>query len=129
MTELTSFLLKSSENRTKTVFDDFRGTDGFGAVNGSEGWQKARLPKICHTYPTMMKLGSVTPYLKMVRKIYKSRDLPLGFCWHQHFFTENQQLLLHQEITVIHCILIHNFQFFWLWVFQGCFNKAYSRPP
>ena len=25
---------------------------------------KSPLPKICHTYPTMMKLGTVTPYLK-----------------------------------------------------------------
>ena len=32
----------------------------FGAVHG---WG-ASLPKICHTYPTMMKLGKVTPYLK-----------------------------------------------------------------
>ena len=35
-------------------------------------------PKICHTYLTMMKLGTVIPYLKKIQKIYKSRDTPLS---------------------------------------------------
>ena len=55
-------------------------------------------PKIRHTYPTMMKLCTVIPYLKMIQKMYKSRDASLDFCWHQYFFTRNQQILLHQEI-------------------------------
>ena len=38
------------------------------------------LPKICHTYPTMMKLDTVIPYLKKIQKIYESRDTPLEFC-------------------------------------------------
>ena len=49
------------------------------------GGKKAALPKICHTYPTMMKLGTVIPYLKKIQKIYESRNTPLEFCWHQHF--------------------------------------------
>ena len=28
--------------------------------------QKGRLPGICHTYPKMMKLGTVTPNLKKI---------------------------------------------------------------
>ena len=44
------------------------------------GDQKGSHPKICHTYPTMMKLGIVIPYLKKIKKIYKSRDTPLAFC-------------------------------------------------
>ena len=45
------------------------------------GCSKARpLPKIRHTYPTMMKLGTVIPYLKKIQKIYESRDTPLEFC-------------------------------------------------
>ena len=45
------------------------------------GGQKAPpLPKICHTYPTMMKLGAVIPYPKKIQKIYESRDTPLEFC-------------------------------------------------
>ena len=38
------------------------------------------LPKICHTYPTMMKLGKVIPYQKKIQKIYESSDTPLEFC-------------------------------------------------
>ena len=44
------------------------------------GSKKAPLPKICHTYPTMMKFGTVIPYLKKIQKIYESRDTPLEFC-------------------------------------------------
>ena len=32
--------------------------------------------KICHTYPTIMKLGSVIPYLKKIQITYKSPDTP-----------------------------------------------------
>ena len=58
------------------------------------------LPKICHTYPTMMKLSTVIPYLTKIQNIYKSRGTPITFCWHQYFFTKNQQLLLYQEIQI-----------------------------
>ena len=58
------------------------------------------LPKFPHTHPTMMKLGTVIPYLRKTQKMYKSRDTSLDFCWNQHFFTTNQQILLHQEIQV-----------------------------
>ena len=44
------------------------------------GGKKAPLPRICHTYPTMMKLGTVIPYTKKIQKIYESRDTPLEFC-------------------------------------------------
>ena len=39
-----------------------------------DGGQKDSLPKIFHTYPTMMKPGAVIPYLKKIQKIYESRD-------------------------------------------------------
>ena len=61
------------------------------------GEQKGPLPKICLTYPTMMTLGTVIPYPKKIEKIYTSRDSLFEFCWHQHFFTQNQQILLYQE--------------------------------
>ena len=38
------------------------------------------LPKICHRYPTMMKLGTVIPYLKKIQKIYESRDTLPEYC-------------------------------------------------
>ena len=44
------------------------------------GYQKAPLPKICHTYSTMMKLGTVITYLKKSQKICNAHDMPLERC-------------------------------------------------
>ena len=44
--------------------------DGGGGGMG----KKVPLPKICHVYPTIMKLGTVIPYLKKIQKIYESRN-------------------------------------------------------
>ena len=41
------------------------------------GPKRSLLIKICHTYPTMMKLGTVIPYLKKIQKTHKSHDTPL----------------------------------------------------
>ena len=40
------------------------------------GWvgKKVPLSKICHTYAKIVKLGTNTPYLKTIQKIYKSRE-------------------------------------------------------
>ena len=98
----------------------FRGCSRMG-----EGAQKGTpLPKICHTYPTMMKLDTVVPYLKKIQKISESRDKPAYFCWHQHFFNESQQVLLYQEIEIwiaFYCIISNSFSF--NWVFKDFFNK------
>ena len=40
------------------------------------------------THALKMKLGAVISCLKKIQNIYKSRDIPLAFCWHQHFLTE-----------------------------------------
>ena len=41
----------------------------FGAAHGIEGGgKKAPLPKIRHTYSTMMKRGTVIPYLQKIQK-------------------------------------------------------------
>ena len=45
-----------------------------------EGAKRPPLPKICHTYPTMMKLGTVISYLNKIQNIYKSRDTRLDSC-------------------------------------------------
>ena len=50
----------------------------FGAADGWGG--KAPLPKICQTCPTIMKLGTLIPYLKKILKKCKSHDTPLTFC-------------------------------------------------
>ena len=40
--------------------------------------QKGPLPKICHTYPTMMKLGTVIPYPKKIQKYMNHVTHPLS---------------------------------------------------
>ena len=40
----------------------------FGAAHRWRWDKKIPLPKICHTYPTMMKVGTVTPPLKKIKK-------------------------------------------------------------
>ena len=55
----------------------------FGAAHGWGGGRGAKrppLPKICHTYPTMIKLDPVIPYLKKIQKIHESRYTPLELC-------------------------------------------------
>ena len=53
----------------------------FGAVHGWEGGGGGLPPSLkSATYPTMMKLGTVIPYLRKIKKIYKSRDKSLEFC-------------------------------------------------
>ena len=51
-----------------------------GFFGAARGWGGQKGPKICHTYPTMMKLGKVLPYRIKMQKIYESRDTPLEFC-------------------------------------------------
>ena len=70
------------------------------ADRGRGGGKKSSPPKICHTHPTMMKLGTVIPCLKKSLKIYESRDTPLVFCCHQHFVIKNQQILLYQKLQI-----------------------------
>ena len=101
----------------------------FNPIQDGSFWSCSRIEEegeseICHTYPTMMKLGTITPDLNRIHKIYDWRDAPLEFCWHQHFFSGNQQILLYQkmQIKISFWFIISNlFNFFW--VFKGCFNK------
>ena len=51
-------------------------------TDGGRGSQNRPLPKFCHTYPTVIKLGTVISYLKKIQKTYKSCDTPNKFCSH-----------------------------------------------
>ena len=85
----------------------------FGAAHRKGGGAKRPpLPNICHTYPTMIKLGTVIPYLKEIQKLYESRDTTPDFCWHQHFFHWKSANFVISRKTDIDCILVHNFNFF-----------------
>ena len=66
------------------IFGDDHGWGG--------GGKKTPLPKICYTYPTLMKLVTVIPHLKRIQKIYESRDTLPEFCLHQHFSPEISKL-------------------------------------
>ena len=71
-------------------------------------WKRLKFPLIVKGNPCLKSVKhilqwwklAVIPYPKEIQKIYESRDTPLAFCWHQHFFTGNQQILLYQEIQI-----------------------------
>lgn len=52
----------------------------FRAAHGIRSKKPPTLPKIFHSHPTVIKIGTVIPYLKRIQEIYKSRDRPLDFC-------------------------------------------------
>ena len=51
-----------------------------GPFRAANGWwgQKGRLPKICHTYFTMMKLTTVIPSLNKIQKHINHVTHPLS---------------------------------------------------
>ena len=51
-------------------------------------------PGLLQTYFTLFRWA----FSGLVKDRGESRDTPLEFCWNQCFFTENQQILLYQEI-------------------------------
>ena len=67
---IPSFLKRNcNESHTSTIcLTLFR----IGFFRAAHGWgrpKKPLLPNICHTYPTMMKRGTVIPSLKKIQKI------------------------------------------------------------
>ena len=50
----------------------------FGAAHGWGEGKKAPFPKTCHTYPAMIKLGTVIPYLKKIQKYINHVTHPLS---------------------------------------------------
>ena len=75
----------------------------FGAAYewGREGQKVAPLPKICHTYLSMMKLGTVIPYLKKIKK----NVVPLTSA----IFHRKSANFAISRNTCIDCILMENF--------------------
>ena len=53
---------------------------GCSRIAGGAKKRPLPLPKICHTYPTVTKLGTVIPYLKNIQKIHESGDTSRDFC-------------------------------------------------
>ena len=76
-------------------------------------WGKVKrvpFPKICHAYPTMMKLGTVLPYLKKIQEIYESCNTLLELSSADisivHRKSANFAISRNADID---CILVHNF--------------------
>ena len=78
---------------------------GLSGVAHGWGVQKApSLKSVTHILQqknlAILYCNSYTLTKEDTKKIYKSRDTPLEFCWHQYFFNRNQQILLYQEIQI-----------------------------
>ena len=103
---LKIFLIKWEKNYTflgiylhlLTLFRmDFLGllTDGKGS--GQKG--PSSLKSVAHILQ-WWNLAQLYITYGRSKKIYKSYDTPLDFCWHQHFFTGNQKIFLYQETQI-----------------------------
>ena len=68
----------------------------FGTADRWGTGKKVPSLKPVYTYPAMMKLSTVTPYLKKIQKIYIYVPRHLALLTLE-FFIENQQLLSYQE--------------------------------
>ena len=86
-----------------TIFrmDLFRAAHGLGCKND-------HLHKICHTYPTMMKLSTVTPYLTKIQNIYKHVTHLLSFADISMFSPKITRTFVISRNTDIDCISIYN---------------------
>ena len=66
----------------------------FGATSGFWGKKAPQLPKICHTYPTMMKLYTVVLTQERSKKYIDHVTHHLSSADINHFFTGNQLFFL-----------------------------------
>ena len=66
------------------------------------------LPKICHTYPTKMKLGTVIPYLKKIQIYMNHVTHPMSSADISIFHQKSVNFAISRN-TDIECILIYNF--------------------
>ena len=82
------------------------------------------LPKICHTHPTMMKLGSYTLPKKEPKNIWITWYTPCVVLTSAFFHQKSANFAISKN-TDFYCILAHNFWFFKLFLsLQGdFFNK------
>ena len=76
----SNFRTRAPKNENLNPIQDglFRGCSRMGGGGG--GQIGPPIPKIFHTYPTMMKLGTDIPCSQKIQKIYESRSTPFEFC-------------------------------------------------
>ena len=75
-------MLKEAINKVSEIISGKISLNLFrmGDFGAAHGWGEDPLPKICHTYLTMVKLSTAIPYIKKIQQIYESRDSPSDFC-------------------------------------------------
>ena len=66
------------------------------------------LPKICDTYPTMMKTGTVIPYLEKIQKYINHVRHPLSSADISIFNQKSANFVISRN-TDTDCISMHNF--------------------
>ena len=104
---LSTYLLWAQEIWVNPIEDGL-----FPGCSRMRGWEKSTFLKFCHTYPIIMKLDTVAPYLKTIQKAYKSSYTFLEFCWHQHFFHRKSATFFELRNADIYCSFMHSFYFF-----------------
>ena len=115
----------------------------WGEGGGGEAKKPHPLPKVCHSYPTMVNLGKLIPYVKKIKKyIYKSRDILLEFSWYQQFFRVSTNFAISRNtdidfILIFWYIVSNSFNFFWVlkdffkrhgYNFDDVSENCYSSP-
>ena len=96
--------------------EHFRGRSRMGRRG-----KKVPLPKICHTYPAKMKLGTVIPYLKKIQKIYESRQTALCVLLTSAFYYRKSENFAISRNTAYWYIISNSSNLFW--AFRDYFNK------
>ena len=94
-----------------SLFRAAHGWVGGGGVGSSKS-TPSPFPKICHTYPTMMKLGTVIVYLKKIQKYMNHVSHPLSSADVSFFCHQKSANFAMSRNINKDCILIHKFLFF-----------------
>ena len=107
---IIKFLFRQLKTNFNPIQDGhFRGCSRM--AGGGRGGKKTLLPKICHTDPTIMKLGTVIPYPKKTQKYMNHVTHPLSFA-DISIFSPGIGKFCYINKCDIDCILIHNFYLF-----------------
>ena len=69
-------------------------TDGVG------GAKRPSLPKVCQTYPTVVKLGTVIRYLKKFQKLDESDDTPWVLLASAFFYRKSANFAISRNTDV-----------------------------
>ena len=120
---IVTFFIRSSLVTTLLLTFSFRNfhfkkscypiQDGlFGATHGwGGGAKRTPLPKICHTYPTMMKLGNCTLRKEVPKNTWITWHKPWVLLTSAFLHWKSADFALSRN-TDIDCILIHSFYLF-----------------